>query len=56
MHLQEDTLVRALRFLDSLLQRDDLQKVAFLKDLNSFWPRFDARILRYKVDFSPLLL
>ena len=47
--LQEDTLVRALRFMDTLLQRDNLQKAAFLKDLTSFWPRFDARILCHKV-------
>lgn len=41
--------MRALRFLDTLLQRDSLQKAAFLKDFANFWPRFDARILRYKV-------
>ena len=47
--VQEDVLVRALRFLDTLLQRDNLQKAAFLKDLTGFWTRFDARILRHKV-------
>lgn len=41
--------MRALRFLDTLLQRDSLQKAAFLKDLANFWPRFDARVLRFKV-------
>ncbi len=29
--VQDDVLVRALRFLDNLLQRDNLQKAAFLK-------------------------
>ncbi len=48
-YVQEDTLVRALRFMDTLLQRDNLQKAAFLKDLTSFWTRFDSRILCYKV-------
>ena len=47
--VQEDTLVRALRFMDTLLQRDNLQKAAFLKDLTSFWTRFDSRILCFKV-------
>ena len=41
--------MRALRFMDTLLQRDNLQKAAFLKDLTSFWTRFDSRILCYKV-------
>ncbi len=41
--------MRSLRFLDNLLQRDNLQKAAFLKDALKFWPRFDMRVLRYKV-------
>ena len=53
MYMQEDTLVRALRFMDTLLQRDNLQKAAFLKDLTSFWTRFDSRILCYKVSARP---
>lgn len=51
---QDDVLVRSLRFLDNLLQRDNLQKTAFLKDALKFWPRFDHRVLRYKV-LPPLL-
>ena len=35
--------------MDTFLQRDNLQKAAFLKDLTSFWTRFDSRILCYKV-------
>ena len=33
-------MLRALRFLDTLLQREDLQKAAFLKDLAQLWPRW----------------
>mmetsp|Transcript_17828 Transcript_17828/g.53724 ORF Transcript_17828/g.53724 Transcript_17828/m.53724 type:complete len:813 (+) Transcript_17828:225-2663(+) len=51
---QDDVLVRSLRFLDNLLQRDNLQKAAFLKDALKFWPRFNLRVLRYKV-LPPLL-
>lgn len=47
--MQDDVLVRALRFLDNLLQRDNLQKAAFLKDAQKFWPRLDMRVLRYAV-------
>ena len=47
--VQDDVLVRALRFLDNLLQRDNLQKAAFLKDAQKFWPRLDMRVLRYAV-------
>ena len=39
-------MLRALRFLDTLLQRDDAQKVAFLKDLATLWPQCDSRVLR----------
>lgn len=48
-YVQDDVLVRALRFLDNLLQRDNLQKAAFLKDAQKFWPRLDMRVLRYAV-------
>jgi SCY1-like protein 2 len=47
--LQDDMLLRALRFLDGALQRDPSQKVAFLQDLASLWPRFDDRLLRTRV-------
>ena len=39
-------MLRALRFLETLIQRDDAQKVAFLKDLAQLWPQCDSRILR----------
>ena len=39
-------MLRALRFLETLLQRDDAQKVAFLKDLATLWPQCDSRVLR----------
>ena len=47
-------MVRALRFLEGFLQRDALQKAAFLKDLEGLWTRCDARVLRYRV-LPPLL-
>ncbi|GMH34388.1 hypothetical protein BSKO_02222 [Bryopsis sp. KO-2023] len=46
---QEDKLLRALVFLDSIVQRDNIQKASFLKDLDSFWDQLDSRIIRYKV-------
>lgn len=52
--LQDDVVVRALRFLESFLQRDALQKASFLKDLEGLWSRCDARVLRYRV-LPPLL-
>ncbi|KAF5833207.1 hypothetical protein DUNSADRAFT_10557 [Dunaliella salina] len=48
-YFQEDVLLRALRFLDTLLQRDEEQKVVFVKHLASFWPRFEDRILKRRV-------
>ncbi|CAD7699579.1 unnamed protein product, partial [Ostreobium quekettii] len=48
-YFQEDLAVRALVFLDGFVQRDDLQKASFLKDLDGMWEKFDARIIRYKV-------
>lgn len=47
-------MVRALRFLEGFLQRDALQKAAFLKDLEGLWSRCDTRVLRYRV-LPPLL-
>ena len=51
---QEDMLLRAVRFLDTMLQRDSLQKAAFLKDLAGLWPRVDARVLKFRL-LPPLL-
>ncbi|KAK7313970.1 hypothetical protein VNO77_39177 [Canavalia gladiata] len=44
-----DTRLRALRFLDHMLARDNMQKSEFLKALSDMWKDFDARVLRYKV-------
>ncbi|KAJ0521379.1 putative protein kinase SCY1-SCYL2 family [Helianthus annuus] len=46
---RDDTRLRALRFLDHMLERDNMQKSEFLKALLDMWKDFDARILRYKV-------
>uniref|UniRef100_A0A6V7QWJ9 Protein kinase domain-containing protein n=1 Tax=Ananas comosus var. bracteatus TaxID=296719 RepID=A0A6V7QWJ9_ANACO len=46
---RDDTRLRALRFLDHLLERDNMQKTEFLKALSDMWKDFDARVLRYKV-------
>ncbi|KAL3845717.1 hypothetical protein ACJIZ3_003120 [Penstemon smallii] len=46
---REDTRLRALRFLDHLLERDNMQKSEFLKALSDMWKDFDSRVLRYKV-------
>jgi len=45
----DDMLLRALRFVESMLQRDAAQKLAFLRDLPTFMRRFDARVLRLRV-------
>eukprot|EP00873_Tetraselmis_striata_P012105 jgi/Tetstr1/432369/TSEL_021766.t1 len=50
----EDVLLRALKFLDSMLQRNNLEKAGFIKDLASFWERFDTRVLTNRV-VPPLL-
>lgn len=42
-------MLRALQFMDNMIQRDVMQKMAFLTDLTSFWNSFDDRILRLKV-------
>ncbi|XP_027339351.1 SCY1-like protein 2 isoform X2 [Abrus precatorius] len=46
---RNDTRLRALRFLDHMLERDNLQKSEFLKALSDMWKDFDSRVLRYKV-------
>lgn len=46
---RDDTRLRALRFLDHMLERDNMQKTDFLKALSSMWKDFDSRVLRYKV-------
>ncbi|KAL2927281.1 SCY1-like protein 2 [Bienertia sinuspersici] len=46
---RDDTRLRALRFLDHLLERDNMQKSEFLKALSDMWKDFDTRVLRYKV-------
>ncbi|KAM2675545.1 hypothetical protein EV1_002299 [Malus domestica] len=46
---RDDTRLRALRFLDHMLERDNMQKSEFLKALSDMWKDFDARVLRYKV-------
>ena len=51
---QEDMLLRVVRFLDTMIQRDTLQKAAFLKDLGAIWPRVDARVLKFRL-IPPLL-
>ncbi|MBA0729971.1 hypothetical protein Golax_025969 [Gossypium laxum] len=47
--LRDDTRLRALRFLDHLLEKDNMQKSEFLKALSDMWKDFDYRVLRYKV-------
>ncbi|KAJ6851299.1 SCY1-like protein 2 isoform X1 [Iris pallida] len=47
--LRDDTRLRALRFLDHMLERDNMQKTEFLKALSDMWKDFDSRVLRYKV-------
>ncbi|KAI5311668.1 hypothetical protein L3X38_040841 [Prunus dulcis] len=46
---RDDTRLRALRFLDHMLERDNMQKSEFLKALYDMWKDFDSRVLRYKV-------
>ncbi|KAL2326517.1 hypothetical protein Fmac_025575 [Flemingia macrophylla] len=46
---RQDTRLRALRFLDHMLARDNIQKSEFLKALSDMWKDFDSRVLRYKV-------
>eukprot|EP00850_Spirogloea_muscicola_P018777 SM000175S03324 [mRNA] locus=s175:275239:281097:- [translate_table: standard] len=53
---RDDARLRALRFLDHILERDNLQKTEFLKALSDMWSTFDARVLRFKVAVLPPLL
>ncbi|KAJ8526428.1 hypothetical protein K7X08_028905 [Anisodus acutangulus] len=46
---RDDTRLLALRFLDHMLERDNMQKSEFLKALSDMWKDFDSRVLRYKV-------
>ncbi|KAI9200061.1 hypothetical protein LWI28_002110 [Acer negundo] len=46
---RDDTRLRALRFLDHIIERDNMQKSEFLKALSDMWKDFDSRVLRYKV-------
>ncbi|KAG8487248.1 hypothetical protein CXB51_020579 [Gossypium anomalum] len=46
---RDDTRLRALRFLDHLLEKDNMQKSEFLKALSDMWKDFDSRVLQYKV-------
>ncbi|KAK9741065.1 hypothetical protein RND81_03G079100 [Saponaria officinalis] len=46
---RDDTRLRALRFLDHMLGRDNMQKSEFLKALSDMWKDFDSRVLRFKV-------
>ncbi|KAG0559084.1 hypothetical protein KC19_10G077800 [Ceratodon purpureus] len=46
---RDDTRLRALRFLDHMLERDNMQKTQFLKAMSDMWTSFDARVLRFKV-------
>lgn len=48
-YFQGDVMLRALRFMDTMIQRDTMQKAAFLNDLTTFWHKFDDRVLRLKV-------
>ena len=48
-YFKEDRLLRALHFIDTILQRDTAQKHAFVRDLPTFWSQFDKRVLRLKV-------
>mmetsp|Transcript_22910 Transcript_22910/g.58463 ORF Transcript_22910/g.58463 Transcript_22910/m.58463 type:complete len:1024 (-) Transcript_22910:213-3284(-) len=51
---QEDVLLRGLKFLDTILQREAGQKAAFLRDLATFWCQYDDRTLRLRV-LPPLI-
>ncbi|MCO5572030.1 hypothetical protein L7F22_025781 [Adiantum nelumboides] len=47
-YFRDDTRLRAIRFLDHMLERENMQKSEFLKALSTMWTSFDARVLRYK--------
>lgn len=44
------------QFLDTMIQRELVQKAAFLRDLPAMCAQFDARVLRYKVRVQPGVL
>ena len=44
------------QFLDTLIQREPVQKAAFLRDLPAMCAQFDTRVLRYKVCAAQALL
>jgi hypothetical protein len=46
---KDDRLLRALHFIETILQRDTAQKHAFVRDLPSFYSQFDKRLLRLRV-------
>lgn len=48
-YFRDDRLLRALGFLDSILQRETAQKHAFIQDLPSFLTQFPSRVLRDRV-------
>eukprot|EP00892_Ulva_mutabilis_P010562 jgi/Ulvmu1/7879/UM004_0110.1 len=48
-YFKDDRLLRALRFIDSILQRETAQKHAFVRDLPTFLPQFPMRVLRLQV-------
>ncbi|GMI90745.1 hypothetical protein like AT1G71410 [Hibiscus trionum] len=49
LFFRNDARLRALRFLDHMLERDNMQKSEFLKALSDMWKDFDSRVLQYKV-------
>ncbi|GAX73373.1 hypothetical protein CEUSTIGMA_g826.t1 [Chlamydomonas eustigma] len=46
---QGDLVLKGLRFLDTILQRDVAQKLAYLNDLTSLWSQMGPRLLQLKV-------
>lgn len=48
-YFKDDRMLRALRFIDTILQRETAQKHAFVRDLPTFLPQFPIRILRLRV-------
>lgn len=47
-------MLSAVRYLDTLLQQDESQKSAFIRDLAQLWRGYDERMLRQRV-LPPLL-
>lgn len=48
-YFKDDRMLRALRFIDTILQRETAQKHAFISDLPSFLPQIPKRVLRLQV-------